>query len=127
MKDLLKTIAAEINTAGGTVAAVDVVNVPKGNGVPWKRLVLSLTDKDGLVSRPLLSVVVPPTKYPVTVDYHHVDPQQVTGHRYEWGRDPNATHPDNPPTIDSREELEKMLRGLLGLPETALILKRMGE
>lgn len=124
MKDMLEALVKEVETAG-CIAAVDDKQIPKSNGVNWRRLTLMVGDKDMLASRPLLAILIPPTKYPVTVDYYHADPQQVTGHRYEWGRDPNLKHLDNPPTIDNKGELQKVLRGLMDSAETTMILSRL--
>lgn len=72
----------------------------------------------GELARPLVTVVSPPAEWPVTVEYHHADPSITTGYKYEFGRDPNIVHADNPPTIDNETELAKILDALLALPET---------
>ena len=125
MKTLLEKLASEITTCTATVT---VVPIPKGNGVPWVKLVLVLESLDKLFKRPLLSVLAPPTRFPVVVEYHHADPQKTTGYRYEFGVDPNDPElhkRTNPPTIDNLAELETLCRALLGTDETKLTVSRM--
>lgn len=117
MIELLQTLANQIAGQTPCKASIVTTSIPKVHG-NWRRHTLQLTSTDGSFSRPLLTVVSPPARWPVTVEYHHADPTLTTGYSHEWGRDPNIVHPDNPPTIDNEAELSKVLAGLMALPET---------
>lgn len=124
MKQLLDQIAETIKASAGCNAVVTATPIAKPNA-PWVRLTLSLASADGLFVRPLIAVLAPPSRWPVVVDYYHIDPRRTTGYRFEWGRDPNAVHADNPPTIDNEAELQKVLDGLMALPETAVTIRQL--
>jgi len=116
MKGLLERIAAECG-GDGRRAAWELEHVRKKGGV-WKRHTLVLATPDAApgkrptLDRPLLAVVAPPSDWPVTVEYFHADPAERTGYKHQAGRDPNAAHDDNPPTIDDETELERLVRWL---------------